>query len=77
MLDSNASDLIFGNHSFLSSFSMTDNIPIITFANDSQTQSQGISTTHHLPSLTIESVLFVLIVPLIFLFIASPNPLTV
>lgn len=44
---------------FFSSLSTSGYLPTITSTNGSQTQSQGIGTTHFLPSLTVESVLFV------------------
>ncbi|KAH1119150.1 hypothetical protein GYH30_047800 [Glycine max] len=42
---------------------MVNNLPITTSANGYQTQSQGVDTTHSLPSLTVEFVLFVLDCP--------------
>lgn len=59
VLDSGASDHISGNRSLFSSLSTSGYLPTITSANGSHTQSHGIGTTHPLPTLTVDSVLYV------------------
>ena len=66
MLDSSASDHIFGNHSLFSSLSMTGNLPIYylykRFPNTGNRQ-------HPSPTLTVESILFVPDCPFNLLFV--------
>ncbi|KAK2377577.1 putative mitochondrial protein [Trifolium repens] len=59
VIDSGASDHVTGNKSLFSSLSTSGFLPSITSANGSQTQSQGIGTVQILPSLSVDSVLYV------------------
>ena len=59
LLDSGASDHISGNKSLFSHISTSGYLPSVTLANGTQTQSEGIGTTHPLPSLSVDSVLYV------------------
>jgi hypothetical protein len=59
VIDSGASDHVTGNKSLFSSLSTSGFLPSITSANGSQTQSQGIGTVQILPSLSVDSVLYI------------------
>nr|CAN62317.1 hypothetical protein VITISV_026526 [Vitis vinifera] len=58
ILDSGASDHIFGNKHLFSSITTTSTLPTVTLANGSQTMAKGIGLTHPLPSLPFHSVLY-------------------
>ena len=59
ILDTGASDHIFGNKDFFSSLTFPSPLPTITLANGSQTIAKGIGSVCPLPSLPLTSVLFV------------------
>ena len=59
VLDSGATDHITGNKSLFSSLTTSGNLPMVTMANGSQTQSQGIGIVHPSSSLSIHNVLYV------------------
>ncbi|RVW30584.1 hypothetical protein CK203_086062 [Vitis vinifera] len=58
ILDSGASDHIFGNKDLFSSITTTSALPTVTLANGSQTVTKGIGLTHPLPSLPLTSFLY-------------------
>nr|CAN80831.1 hypothetical protein VITISV_002503 [Vitis vinifera] len=58
ILDSGASDRIFGNKDLFSSITTTFALPTVTLANGSQTVAKGIGLTLPLPSLPLTSVLY-------------------
>ncbi|RVW28761.1 Retrovirus-related Pol polyprotein from transposon RE2 [Vitis vinifera] len=58
ILDSGASDHIFGNKHLFSSITTTSTLPTVTLANGSQTMAKGIGLAHPLPSLPFHSVLY-------------------
>ena len=58
ILDSGASDHIYGNKDLFSSLTTTPTLPIVTLANGPQTVAKGIGLTHPLPSLPLTSVLY-------------------
>ena len=58
ILDSGASDHIFGNKDLFSSFITTSTLPTVTLANGSQTVAKGIDLAHPLPSLPLTYVLY-------------------
>ena len=58
ILDSGASDHIFGNKDFFSSLTTTPTSPIVTFINGSQTVAKDIGSAHPLPSLPLTSILY-------------------
>ena len=59
VLDFAAIDHIFGNQALFSSLSTFGYLPAVTLANGSKTQSQGVGTAHPLPSLSVDSILYV------------------
>src|ERR1044072_8011879 len=59
LLDSGASDHISGSKSLFSHISTSGYLPSVTLANGTQTQSEGMRATYPLPSLSIDSVLYV------------------
>ena len=59
VLDSAAIDHISGNKALLSCLSTSGYLPIITLANGSKMQSQGIGIAHPMPSMSVDSVLYV------------------
>ena len=59
VFDSSATDHITGNKYFFSSLSTFGYLPTITMANSSRVSSHGVGTIHLLPSLSIDSVLYV------------------
>ncbi|KAK2437071.1 putative mitochondrial protein [Trifolium repens] len=59
VIDSGVSDHVTGNKSLFSSLSTSGFLPSITSANGSQTRSQGIGTVQILPSLSVDSVLYI------------------
>ena len=59
VLDFAAIDHIFGNQVLFSSLSTFGYLPAVTVANGSKTQSQGVGTAHPLPSLSVDSILYV------------------
>ena len=78
ILDSGASDHIFGNKDLFSSLTTTPTLPTVTLANGSQTVAKGIGLAHPLPSLPLTSVLYTPECPLIlFLSVKSLVLLTV
>ena len=58
IIDSGASDHIFGNKDLFSSLTTTPTLPIVTLANGSQTVTKGIGLAHPLPSLPLTFVLY-------------------
>ncbi|RVX02576.1 Retrovirus-related Pol polyprotein from transposon TNT 1-94 [Vitis vinifera] len=58
ILDSEASDHLFGNKDFFSSITTTSDLPTVTLANGSQTVAKGIGLALPLPSLPLTSVLY-------------------
>ncbi|KAJ9685307.1 hypothetical protein PVL29_017366 [Vitis rotundifolia] len=58
ILDSGASDHIFGNKDLFSSITTTSALPTVTLANGSQTVTKGIGLAHPLSSLPLTSVLY-------------------
>ena len=58
ILDSGASDHIFGSKHLFSSITTTSALPTVTLANGSQTIAKGIGLAHPLPSLPLHSVLY-------------------
>ncbi|RVW92094.1 Retrovirus-related Pol polyprotein from transposon RE2 [Vitis vinifera] len=58
ILDSSASNHIFGNKDFFSSITTTSALPTVTLANGSQTMAKGFGFTHPLPSLPLHSILY-------------------
>ena len=58
LLDSSASDHIYGNKDLFSSLTTTPTLPTVTLANGSQTVAKGIGLAHPLPSLPLTSVLY-------------------
>ena len=60
ILDSGASDHIYGNKGLFSSLTITSLLPMIILANGSQTMSKGIGLTCPLPFISLTSVLYVL-----------------
>ena len=63
ILDTGASDYIYGNKDLFSSLTFPSPLPTITLANGSQTIAKGIDSTCHLPSLPLTSILYVLDFP--------------
>ena len=63
ILDSGASDHIYGNEDLFSSLTTTPTLPIVTIANGFQTVAKGIGLAHPLPSLPLTSVLYTLECP--------------
>ena len=59
ILDSCASDHLFGNKDLFSSLTITLPLPIITLANGTQTMAKGIRFTCPFPSLPLTSILYV------------------
>jgi hypothetical protein len=59
ILDSGASDHITGNKSLFSTLSYMDRLPSITLADGTQSKAIGIGQVNHLPSLSLDSVLYV------------------
>ena len=59
ILDSGASDHLFGNKDLFSSLTITSPLPMITSANGTQTMAKGTGSTCPLPSLPLTSVLYV------------------
>ena len=58
ILDSGASDHIYGNKDLFSCLTTTPTLPTVTLSNGSQTVAKGIGLTHPLPSLPLTSVLY-------------------
>ena len=58
ILDSGASDHIYGNKDLFSSLTTTPTLPTVTLANGSQTVAKGIGLANPLPSLSLTSVLY-------------------
>ena len=58
ILDSSASNHIYGNKDFFSSLTTTSTLPTVTLANGSQTMAKGIGLAHPLPSLPLTFVLY-------------------
>ncbi|RVW31226.1 Retrovirus-related Pol polyprotein from transposon RE1 [Vitis vinifera] len=58
ILDSGASDHIYGNKDLFSSITTTSALPIVTLVNGSQTMAKGFGFAHPLPSLSLHSVLY-------------------
>lgn len=58
-LNSDATNHVSGNESFLSKFSIYGCLPTVTLANGSKTQFQKVGTAHPLPSLSANFVLYV------------------
>ena len=58
ILDTGASDHIYGNKDLFSSLTTTPTFPTVTLANGSQTVAKGIGLAHPLPSLPLTSVLY-------------------
>ncbi|XP_073224771.1 uncharacterized protein [Cicer arietinum] len=58
VLDSGASDHVTGNKGLFSSLSASGFLPTITYANGTQTRSQGVGTVHILPSISVAYVLY-------------------
>ena len=58
ILDSDASDHIFGNKDLFSSITTTSALPTVTLANGSQTMAKSFGFAHPLPSLPLHSVLY-------------------
>ena len=58
ILDSGASDHLFGNKDLFSSITTTSALPIVTLANGSQTMAKSFGFAHPLPSLPLHSVLY-------------------
>ena len=63
ILDSGASDYIYGNKDLFSSLTTTPTLPTVTLANGSQTVAKGIGLAHPLPSLPLTSVFYTLECP--------------
>ena len=59
ILDSGASNHLYGNKDIFSSLTITSPLPMITLANGSQTMAKGISSASPLPSVPLTSVLYV------------------
>ncbi|XP_070011260.1 uncharacterized protein [Nicotiana sylvestris] len=59
VLGSAASDHISGNNSFLSNIAYSQSLPTVTLANGSQTKAKGVGQANPLPSVTLDSILFV------------------
>ena len=60
ILDSRASDHIYGDKDLFSSLTITSPLPMITLVNGSQTMAKGIGLTCPLPSIPLTSVIYVL-----------------
>ena len=59
ILDSGASDHLFGNKDLFSSLTITSHLPMITLANGSQTMAKGIGSACPLPSVPFTYVIYV------------------
>ena len=59
ILDSGASNHIFGNKDLFSSLTITSPLPMITLANGSQTIAKGIGSACPLPSIPLTSIIYV------------------
>nr|XP_009795432.1 PREDICTED: uncharacterized protein LOC104242127 [Nicotiana sylvestris] len=59
VVDSAASDYISGNKSLLSNIVYSQSLPTVTLANGSQTKPKGVGQANPLPSITLDSVLYV------------------
>ena len=59
ILDSGASNHFSGNKDMFSSLTFTSPLPMVTLANGSQTMVKGISSARLLPSLPLNSILYV------------------
>ncbi|XP_070040519.1 uncharacterized protein [Nicotiana tomentosiformis] len=59
VVDSGASDHIFGNKSLLSNIVYSSSLPTVTLANGFQTKAKGVGQANPLPSVTLDSVLYV------------------
>ena len=59
ILDSRASDHIYGNKDFFYSLTITSPLPMITLANRSQTMTKGIGSASPLPSILLTPVFYV------------------
>ena len=59
ILDSGASDHLFGNKNLFSSLTITSPLPMITLANGSQTMAKGVGSACRLPSIPLTYVLYV------------------
>jgi hypothetical protein len=59
ILDSGASDHMSGNKLLFSHLTFMDSLPNVTLANGSQTKCEGIGQVNPLPTLTLDSVLYV------------------
>ena len=59
VLDFTAIDHIFGDKALLFGLSPFSYLPTVTFPNGSKTQSHGVGTAYPLPSLSVNSVLYV------------------
>ena len=71
ILDSGASDHLYGNNDIFSPFTFTSPLPMVTLANGSQTIAKGIGSTCPLPSLLLTFVLYVLDSPFNLIFISK------
>ena len=71
ILDSGASDHLSGNKDLFSSFTITSPLPMITFANDTQTMAKGIGSTCPLTSLPLTSVIYVLDSPFNIIYVSK------
>ena len=59
ILDSGASDHLFGNKDLFSSLTITSPLPMIPLANDTQAMVKGIGSACPLPSLPLASVIYI------------------
>ena len=59
ILDSGASDHLYGNKDIFSFLTITSPLPMINLANGSQTMAKGIGSTSHFPFVPLTSVLYV------------------
>ena len=59
ILNSGASDHLFGNKNLFSSLTITSHLPMITLANGSQTMAKGVGSACPLPSIPLTYVLYV------------------
>ena len=71
ILDSGASDHLFGNKDIFSSLTITSPLPMITLVNGTQTLAKGIKSACPLPSLSLTSVLYVSDSPFNIIFVSK------
>uniref|UniRef100_A0A1S3XI89 Retrovirus-related Pol polyprotein from transposon TNT 1-94-like beta-barrel domain-containing protein n=1 Tax=Nicotiana tabacum TaxID=4097 RepID=A0A1S3XI89_TOBAC len=70
VVDSAASDHISGNKSLLSNIAFSQSLPTVTLANGSQTKAKGVGQANPLPSVTLDSVLYVPTCPFNLAFVS-------